>query len=101
MLGFMSCTTNPEYIFTEESYTSKVVDKKEAIKTEHVYTENIFGPGDNMFKKVPETKTVYYVIFDNGDVDQVDIKSYYKYNIGQSYIRYRTVKKHNPDYIKR
>lgn len=95
-LFIFSCDYQPEYIYEDEKYTAVVIDKKESIETEHVYTENFFGSGDSVFKKVPETKTVYYVIFDDGTVKKTNIQDYYKYKLGDSYYLYRCVKRLNP-----
>lgn len=93
-----SCNYQPEYIYETVDQTVTVVDKKEAIETDFVYTENFLGSGDSMMKKVPQTQTVYYIIFNEGTVERVTIQEYYKYKIGSSYIIKKQVKKINPKY---
>lgn len=73
MLILSGCGLEPSYYYEEQEFV--IIDKHTAIESKY-----------NFFLDKYKTYTAYYLILENGEVVEVSLKEYSKYNIGDTYI---------------
>ena len=73
LLCLVSCNTTQTKRVEEQV---KVIDKYSDVKSKYHYIG---------FNKGWETYTAYYLVLENGEVEEVDINDYAKYQIGDLY----------------
>ena len=72
MLILSGCGLEPSYHYEEQEFV--IVDKHTAIESEY-----------NFFLDKYKTYTAYYLILENGEVEEVSLNEYSKYQIGDTY----------------
>lgn len=78
----LSCNSDTKIVTKQ---IQKIVkDKKEATQTSYRYKYNIFK-GD--FYHVPNVRTVYYIVYNDGSYDEVNLGKYIITNIGDTIIK--------------
>ena len=66
------CGLEPSYHYKEQKFV--IVDKHTAIESKY-----------NFFLEEYKTYTAYYLILENGEVEEVSLNEYSKYQIGDTY----------------
>ena len=72
MLILSGCGLEPFYHYEEQEFV--IVDKHTAIESKY-----------NFFLEKYKTYTAYYLILENGEVEEVSLNEYSKYQIGDTY----------------
>ena len=72
MLILSGCGIEPSYHYEEQEFV--IVDKHTAIESKY-----------NFFLEKYKTYTAYYLILENGEVEEVSLNEYSKYQIGDTY----------------
>lgn len=72
MLILSGCGLEPSYHYEEQEFV--IVDKHTAIESEYIF-----------FLEKYKTYTAYYLILENGEVEEVSLNEYSKYQIGDTY----------------